>query len=876
MDEVEEQVFLVELPDADESEGVPDKSQCPARKPRKKVARRKLLKKKKERGTYKPKSLGACDLDVAGCIFSDEEIGAAYVENQQVLLSELQLAEDIVPLSDNYSDKSTSTTSTSGLASPASVESPNDSRPSSAAGCHADFSNTSRAEESCEIECSIEIPSDTPSSASSSLSSSRPGSRQSRHSVPSLSAACDMKLMLGASDPVSEVDPCIVNNNFIAKVIETFKDSLPSAWSSIAAHSCLHLFLLSPGKPKAIQGEIILNFNGTVSIFVHCECLLDSKILTLNPIPALDKEENIALFCENGLRIVKMVMNYDVCVGANHNSTRSAWHMICESYIDLNPYKEESYSKTCRSLTCHRLVKCEKSKKAPRCISCSLLYKSLKKRETTLTSETPSPFTKNIHLTLPQALNKINFQHEEIRKRDRRIAYLEKTVEGLLSKEGVDIEEEVSTDLSNILSNTKLTDIQKLFLEQQLKASNAKNPKCRRWHPTIIRLALHLRMTSASSYESLRDSGALILPSSRTLFDYSNAITPQIGVSDGILKRLQQKIDKKPKAYEKYCNLLCDEMYVSRNLVHRTSDNTLVGYQHLDEVEKEIANFEVYVENQFRGTSDKSEVPLAKTMLAFMVKGVCTDVKTVVAAFPMNSVTADNIYVRTWEVKFAAQVLSNTVANDIEQKKWPHTTETVRFIRYHNKFFDCLNGAYRDQAIRTKNNNLAPYTDPNDIRFSWLGVANPGHEQDHGDEMSYLDYIQSWKNQVKCMAISTKLKEKKKLSWQVMHGTETTIKAFSAAVRFLLSLSEPPQFILGRAFSQDPLEQHFSLQRAACGGSNNPNSAQFLGNLGRHAVQDELGTKRRNANVESTGQGLKITEEALPKRPRASTKKHKD
>ncbi|KAK3928974.1 DNA transposase [Frankliniella fusca] len=249
-----------------------------------------------------------------------------------------------------------------------------------------------------------------------------------------------------------------------------------------------------------------------------------------------------------------------------------------------------------------------------------------------------------------KGLNKIEVQRGELRKKDKRIARLEKAVENLLAEEGVDIEEDSGNDFYEILKNSKLTPIQQLFLEQQLKATNVKNPRCRRWHPTLIRLALHLKMTSASTYEALRDSGAVILPSSRTLYDYSHAIIAEEGISEGILKRLHDNVQKKTKEYQKYCSLLCDEMYVSRNLVHRASDNSLIGYQNLDEVEKELANFETFVEGQFSGKSTKFEAPLAKTMLAFMVKGLCTDVKIVVAAFPMTSVTADNIYVRAWQV----------------------------------------------------------------------------------------------------------------------------------------------------------------------------------------------------------------------------------
>ncbi|KAK3928973.1 Siderophore peptide synthetase fer3 [Frankliniella fusca] len=374
-------------------ESTPDNSS--SRKPRKKVPRKKLVKKKKERGKYKSKSVGLCDVDVANCIFSDDEVGAAYMENQQSCSTQLNIPEDAEPQQEDFSDSSS--TSTPGLTSQSPSESPSDvSRPSSAASSHQEIS---LIDSSCEVECSLDVLSDSLSSTSSSVPS-RPGSRLS---VSSMSAACDMQLMFGATDKEPDEKEFIVFNDIISAVVQTFKKILPSAWTPIATRDCLRLFLLSNSKQKAIQREIVLHYNGTVSIYVHCECLMDKKVLTLNSIPFLSDVESVSVFCENGLKIVKTVMNYDVCLGANHDSTRSVWHIIPETYIDINPYKEDSFIETCRSVSCHRLVKCEKGK-AARCVSCSIVLKTLKKREASLRSETASPFTSNAYLTLQQAL----------------------------------------------------------------------------------------------------------------------------------------------------------------------------------------------------------------------------------------------------------------------------------------------------------------------------------------------------------------------------------------------------------------------------------------------------------------------------------------
>ena len=45
------------------------------------------------------------------------------------------------------------------------------------------------------------------------------------------------------------------------------------------------------------------------------------------------------------------------------------------------------------------------------------------------------------------------------------------------------------------------------------------------------------------------------------------------------------------------------------------------------------------------------------------------------------------------------------------------TTETERFCRYFNKFFDCLNTRSLYEGMHKRNDNLNPYTDVDDERL---------------------------------------------------------------------------------------------------------------------------------------------------------------
>lgn len=113
--------------------------------------------------------------------------------------------------------------------------------------------------------------------------------------------------------------------------------------------------------------------------------------------------------------------------------------------------------------------------------------------------------------------------------------------------------------------------------------------------------------------------------------------------------------------------------------------------------------------------------------------------------------------------------------------------------------------------------------------------------------------------------------EKTYLSRQVFEGMEVTIRGFVGAVRWLLDEDNPrAQFVMARAFSQDPLEQHFSQQRGNLGGSTNPNVQRFLRSQVSIAMQGQLRTRRRKANVEDDLTPSAVSCAPVPKRRKRS------
>ncbi|XP_034236287.1 uncharacterized protein LOC117642320 [Thrips palmi] len=923
---------------------------------------------------------------------------------------DITVAEDNVPTDAADDTDGMTFTDSSSVQSGSDFQSSVSSRASSVTGFHSDVS---RPDSSLATEVSLSVCSDSTSRPQTPADSSRSATPVESSRFPSTSAVKEPPISsvfkdLGVVNPKEDPRKIELSLQCVNTCLVKVRSLLPTAWVPIIDRNSFHFLLLSDTTPKAVQREVIVTFQGFVSINIHCESIFSNQTITKVPIPSLaEDEKSCQLFCEQSVAVCREVMNYDVCVGADHAVTRKIWPTIPQTYVDRNPYQERSFKETCRSVSCLWLVSVGKGK-APRCENCSSVYKSLKRREEFLTSEEAHPCTPNIFLTPDQVNVKLKTQHDDIRKKDKRIYYLEKKVQDLLEKEGVEIESDLDIALRHILASTELTEIQKMFLECQISNAAKSDKRTIRWHPTMIRLALHIKSKMTNSgYDGLRDSGAILLPHARTLYDYSHAIQAQDGISDGILELVKERVDGLKKEYQKYHVLLCDEIYISQNLVYRGNGrkegkgDELVGYTRLDEVEKEVSDFETYIESKFTGKEEKEkEAQLAKTMLAYMVKGVASNVKYVVAGFPLRTLTADTMYAKTWNVisrlekanvkvlaficdgaptnrsfikmhtpltklkskvvfdtlnfaspeerplyfisdvchliktirnclhnsgdkktrylqkngeklewktivrlyltfkdcnfrksfklnsqnvfpnKFscmnvrnAALVLSDTVALDIEDQKWTGTTELVKFIRYVNKFFDCLNGAYSYEDKRTRNKNLAPYTSAWDPRFDWLGVPHPQHPNPIEDEVldvPFLKYLEDWSDEVQALRIDPKKKEKMLLAHQTLYGIEMSIRGIAGSIRYLFeNLKEPPKFILARVFSQDPLEQHFSEQRGACGGSRNPNAAQFASKMAASAIERDLGVKHRRSNsAEVTQKGMEITNEPLPKRRR--------
>ena len=110
-----------------------------------------------------------------------------------------------------------------------------------------------------------------------------------------------------------------------------------------------------------------------------------------------------------------------------------------------------------------------------------------------------------------------------------------------------DLQSILCANADDIFRDSENRSMRRVFWDQQMKAIKTKNPRQIRWHPLIIKLCLHLKFKSPAAYHSLRQSGVLVLPSERTLFDYTHWYKQESGFMDVVSEQLLKEANVKEK-----------------------------------------------------------------------------------------------------------------------------------------------------------------------------------------------------------------------------------------------------------------------------------------------------------------------------------------
>ena len=147
----------------------------------------------------------------------------------------------------------------------------------------------------------------------------------------------------------------------------------------------------------------------------------------------------------------------------------------------------------------------------------------------------------------------------------------------------VHLTESDNKDLSEILETIfpGASKEMKVLLQAQNDALKAKDPHLRRWDNSVITMCLNMWLRSPQSYQDLKNSNMLILPSGRMLQRYKNKIPQVAGINDAMFEWMYEAAKDGKLAPEAYSGgLLHDEMKIQEELVFQNRDDhpRLIGF----------------------------------------------------------------------------------------------------------------------------------------------------------------------------------------------------------------------------------------------------------------------------------------------------------
>ena len=256
------------------------------------------------------------------------------------------------------------------------------------------------------------------------------------------------------------------------------------------------------------------------------------------------------------------------------------------------------------------------------------------------------------YLDTPGKLEKLKNLHLKVRKQASEIRSLKEKLQHHLHGRGISVDKQAHegfVQLMETYSHQAINDMDhesfhSIFWKQQLQAMSVKSKKGIRWHPLIVRWALYLHHRSSGAYETLRKSGVIQLPTSRTLRDYRHLSTSHPGfsaIADQQLLELIQQV--RPSNLAKYVLIIMDEMYIKEGLVYNKATGALIGFSDLGGVIQQLDDYK-----QSLSTDVPSSRPIAKTMFVMMVRGVFCNINFPYAQFPIASAKAEDIFPLLW------------------------------------------------------------------------------------------------------------------------------------------------------------------------------------------------------------------------------------
>ena len=376
-------------------------------------------------------------------------------------------------------------------------------------------------------------------------------------------------------------------------------------------------------------------------------------------------------------------------------------------------HNNNTFTETVRPSTC--LILTEKN----RCDHCTqyrstiraIYYRWSKQQHESLAVNTSSHVNER-WLNTEQRDMKASQVKCRLRKTEKKCRYLEQKIKESVEKNNVEVDEQLSDGLYEIMKEHSNEIIQKyeknsfhhLFWSQQLENAT-KKPKQRRWHPMLIRWCLHLKMLSTNAYDTLRR--LLVLPCGRTLRDYTHYIQAGFGVQAEVTKQLMDTANMKSlEEHQKYVAVIFDEMRIKDGLVYNKHEARIEGFVDLGKINNSLASFQQSIKEP---SSGQSPLTIAKHMLVFMVRGLFINLEFPYAQYPTSDLTADSLFPLVWEVIRHLEGAGFKVISLTADKG----SCNPKFYRLHHKIYSTKSN-HQDVTYKVPN----PYTnEKRDIFF---------------------------------------------------------------------------------------------------------------------------------------------------------------
>ncbi|CAC5408448.1 THAP9 [Mytilus coruscus] len=355
--------------------------------------------------------------------------------------------------------------------------------------------------------------------------------------------------------------------------------------------------------------------------------------------------------------LLNVLLKYDVCIGNPDEELQK----LCSgkmAYVETgygNYRGDCAYKSTIRTISCMLLT----DRWKPRCKNCITYGKTVKKQAARRKLKTPTPSKNwltskkgNSLLNDSKKVEKIKQLKNYNSNLESQFAALKKKVENSIRSEGVSLSENNSKDMVNLMTSCEnivseqFPDencFQRLFWSQQAKFNNLADKRVMRWHSMLIKWCIYLKSKSTSTYDSLRHSGFIKLPSERLLYDYTHVIKQGVGFKAELIDMLTEEMEAKgaTEEWQQYVGLLQDEIKVKSELVYDKHCGELIGFIDLDS----MSNSPIHMEECIKEEAKK----LATHILVVMVRGISVDLKFPLAHFATNGITLDQLFGIFWE-----------------------------------------------------------------------------------------------------------------------------------------------------------------------------------------------------------------------------------